>query len=191
MGSLSIVLIVAFLVTTSECAGEWRYGRTTYYGNEPWFWSIHKGSCGYGYICENQGTGWDVAALPDVHYEYSGSCGRCYEVKCHPMNFNDGYGQVLDRSTQCHNAEESLVVTVVDTCPCNYANNLYSNKRWCCGDMDHFDLSVWAFEKLTELRWGVLGLLYRPVPCNYRPEQKAYTRGEPFWGQQPGDFGVQ
>lgn len=25
-------------------AGDWRTGRATFYGNEPWYWSIHHGS---------------------------------------------------------------------------------------------------------------------------------------------------
>jgi hypothetical protein len=33
-------------------------------------------------------------------------------------------------------------------CYSNYPNNYYSNKRWCCGDMDHLDISKWAFEKV-------------------------------------------
>jgi hypothetical protein len=35
----------------------------------------------------------------------------------------------------CKDSEASVVITVTDTCPCQYANNYYSNKRWCCGDM--------------------------------------------------------
>lgn len=31
-------------------------------------------------------------------------------------------------------------------------------RRWCCGDMDHFDISVWAFEKLADVKWGVIAL---------------------------------
>lgn len=42
-----------------------------------------------------------------------------------------------------------------------YPANDYSNKRWCCGDMDHFDVSVWAFEKLADKKWGVIGIKYR------------------------------
>lgn len=38
------------------------------------------------------------------------------------------------------------------------AANYYSNKRWCCGDMDHFDISVWAFERLASTKWGVIAL---------------------------------
>jgi hypothetical protein len=33
-----------------------------------------------GYQWPDQGTGWDVAALSDLHPEYEGSCSRCYEV---------------------------------------------------------------------------------------------------------------
>lgn len=32
-------------------------------------------------------------------------------------------------------------------CPCTAA-----------GDMDHFDISVWSFEKLADLKWGVIAL---------------------------------
>lgn len=28
--------------------------------------------------------------------------------------------------------------------PCNYPPNYYSNKRWCCADYYHFDLSLWV-----------------------------------------------
>jgi len=121
-------------------------------------WNIHEGSCGYGYLCPEEGTGWDITALPDVHWDYVNSCGRCYEVKCLPSVFKDNYGEQLDRSGVCYDPEASVVVTVTDTCPCNYATNWYSNQRWCCGDMDHLDLSVWTFEKLADKKWGVIGL---------------------------------
>lgn len=29
-----------------------------------------------------------------------------------------------------------------------------SNRRWCCGDQDHLDLSVFAFAKLADTKWG-------------------------------------
>eukprot|EP01026_Neomeris_dumetosa_P009360 TRINITY_DN13142_c0_g1_i5.p1 TRINITY_DN13142_c0_g1~~TRINITY_DN13142_c0_g1_i5.p1 ORF type:complete len:129 (-),score=3.12 TRINITY_DN13142_c0_g1_i5:10-396(-) len=102
-----------FVVATCQ---DYQYGRATFYGNEPWYWSIHYGSCGYGYLCEDEGTGWDVAALADVHPEYSGSCGRCYEVQCNPTFFKDGYGQSLDRSNVCRDPSASVVVTITDTC---------------------------------------------------------------------------
>lgn len=36
---------------------------------------VCRGSCGYGYLHPDKGTGWDIIALPDGHYEYKGSCG--------------------------------------------------------------------------------------------------------------------
>lgn len=47
--------------------------RATFYGTDAW--SIHAGSCGYGQLAEDVGTGWDVAALSDAVYDYKGSCG--------------------------------------------------------------------------------------------------------------------
>jgi hypothetical protein len=38
-------------------------------------WSIHKGSCDYGYIWNNEPLGWDVAAMTDYHPDYPESCG--------------------------------------------------------------------------------------------------------------------
>jgi hypothetical protein len=58
------------------------------------------------------------------------------------MSFKDGYGQWLDRSSVCYDESASTVVMVTDTCPCHYPNNYASNKRWCCGDMYHLDLSI-------------------------------------------------
>eukprot|EP01024_Parvocaulis_polyphysoides_P039463 TRINITY_DN35687_c0_g1_i4.p3 TRINITY_DN35687_c0_g1~~TRINITY_DN35687_c0_g1_i4.p3 ORF type:complete len:198 (+),score=25.99 TRINITY_DN35687_c0_g1_i4:109-702(+) len=182
-----LVLSLYFLVNSVE---SFQYGRATFYGNEPWWWTIHYGSCGYGYLCKDQGTGWDVVALPDMHHEYAGSCGRCYEVFCHPTWFSDGYGASIDRTKVCRDEDASVVVTVTDTCPCIYATNAYSNRRWCCGDMNHLDLSVWAFEKLSEHRWGVIGVKYRQVNCYHTPWKQAPIPPEgEFWGQGPEDYG--
>ncbi|GMH37179.1 hypothetical protein BSKO_05052 [Bryopsis sp. KO-2023] len=70
----SLCLIAVFLAATlgSATANDWRWGRATFYGI---WWSLHTGSCGYGNIDYWQGTGWDVAAIPDAHYEYNWSCG--------------------------------------------------------------------------------------------------------------------
>eukprot|EP01026_Neomeris_dumetosa_P042068 TRINITY_DN3496_c0_g1_i13.p1 TRINITY_DN3496_c0_g1~~TRINITY_DN3496_c0_g1_i13.p1 ORF type:complete len:299 (-),score=29.97 TRINITY_DN3496_c0_g1_i13:914-1750(-) len=46
--------------------------------------------------------------------------------------------------------------------------------------MDHLDLSIWAFEKLAEPRWGVIGLSYREVPCDHQPQKQAAQPIEPF-----------
>ncbi|GMH45576.1 hypothetical protein BSKO_13533 [Bryopsis sp. KO-2023] len=160
---VAVIALVVFGVLAGSDA--WRTGRATFYGDQPWLWDIHKGSCGYGQLDPNKGTGWDIAALPDGHYEFSGSCGRCYEVRCKPMSFKDNYGNALDRTGACYDPSKVITLTITDTCPCNYSGNLYSNKRWCCMDMEHLDISVYTYDKLADRRWGVIGLEYRPVPC--------------------------
>jgi len=49
-----------------------------------------------------QGTGWDIAALSDVHPDYKGSCGTCYEVKCKSDGIRDGFGNWIDRKGGCN-----------------------------------------------------------------------------------------
>jgi hypothetical protein len=145
-------------------------------------WSIHSGSCGYGQLAEDVGTGWDVAALSDAAWDYKGSCGKCKEVRCKPMGFNDGYGAWLDRTNVCYDTSASVVVMITDTCPCYYPGNAYSNKRWCCGDMYHLDLSLWAYEKLADVKWGVIAVEWRDVSCTYKPQKQAY---KPWGGKSP------
>jgi hypothetical protein len=89
--------------------------RATYYGSDAW--SIHSGSCGYGQLAEDVGTGWDIAALNDKAHDYKGSCGKCKEVRCRSRDFQDGYGAWLDRKGMCWNEDASLVVMITDTCP--------------------------------------------------------------------------
>lgn len=103
--------------------------------------------CGKGYLYPDQGTGWDVAAMPDSHPDYAGSCGRCYEVKCESAGIHDGYGQYIDRNGICKDESASVVITITDTCPCVFPTNYYSNKRWCCGDM----VSSWEYN----IHWSV------------------------------------
>jgi len=88
-----------------------------------------------------------LCCISDKAWDYSGSCGKCKEVKCKNTGLKDGYGSWLDRHV-CRNDYSSVVVMVTDTCPCYYAANYASNKRWCCMDTYHLDMSVWAYEKV-------------------------------------------
>ena len=54
----------------------------------------------------------------------------------------------MDRSNACFDESKSVIITIADACPCRYPNNEYSNQRWCCGDMNHVDLSREAFEQV-------------------------------------------
>lgn len=57
-------------------------------------------------------------------------CRKCYEVRCDPSIFKDNYGNELDRESVCYDPNLVVKVTVSDTCPCDYPDNSYSNKRW-------------------------------------------------------------
>ncbi|EFJ48836.1 hypothetical protein VOLCADRAFT_90501 [Volvox carteri f. nagariensis] len=59
----------------------------------------------------------------------------------------------------------------------------------CCGDMAHFDLSIWGFERLADTKWGVIGVQYRQVPCSYQPAKQAPAAQNPTPGEQPPSGG--
>jgi hypothetical protein len=66
-----------------------------------------------------RGVGWNVAAISDTAWDWRGDqgsqCGKCKEVKCAAANFNDGYGQWLDRASVCFNTEASVILQITDT----------------------------------------------------------------------------
>lgn len=155
-----VILSITLLMRSASC---WRYGRASYYD------SIHHGSCMFGGLPNN--AGWEAGALADRHPEFSGSCGACYELRCKPSVFKDGYGNTLDRTRACRGGG-SVIIKVTDSCPCYYPSNHYSNKRWCCGDMDHFDISTSGFNRLADLGYGVIAVEYQRVSC-------------PGWGMKP------
>ncbi|KAG2452438.1 hypothetical protein HYH02_002681 [Chlamydomonas schloesseri] len=177
---LASVALLVLVLLPRDAQGDWdgwTVGRATYYGNDGGA-TIDQGSCMYGSLPNGMvSTGQDIAALSDTDPSFGGSCGRCYEVTCNPASFNDGYGQWLDRSGACYSGA-SVVVTITDSCPCNYPNNAYSNKRWCCGDMRHMDLSYIAFGKIANLNQGVIGIKYRQVSC---PGYSAPTPRQNSW----------
>jgi hypothetical protein len=101
-----------------------------------------------------------VAALPDTFDGYPGSCGRCYELKCRGIQAVAADGSVdLPRFDACSDESKSIVIKVVDTCPC------VGNEKWCCGDVPHFDLGKEAFARLAPVGKGIIGLKWRQVPC--------------------------
>ncbi len=48
----------------------------------------------------------------------------------------------MDRSGACYGSG-TVIVTITDSCPCDYPNNAHSNRRWCCGDMYHMVSLLW------------------------------------------------
>ncbi|EFJ45997.1 hypothetical protein VOLCADRAFT_93782 [Volvox carteri f. nagariensis] len=162
---LSALMLLSALLPFSVRADDWHTGRATYYGYDGGA-SIDQGSCMYGPLPNSMvSTGKNIAALSDQDYDFGGSCGRCYEVACNPAAFSDGYGNYIDRNSGCYDDSKTVIVTITDSCPCNYPGNQYSNRRWCCGDMYHMDLSQDAFSQLADIGQGVMGIRYRQVNC--------------------------
>ena len=133
---------------------EWTRGRMTFYGKDGY--SIHDGACHYGGIPYP----YYVAALSDWWPEYINSayehnkCGHCFEIQCDPNG-----------RSYCRNdrVNASIIVKVTDRCPCKHENP--SNKRWCCGDMPHFDVSHEAFGELASHTGGWVYLQWREIQC--------------------------
>ncbi|GLC40805.1 Expansin-A20 [Pleodorina starrii] len=158
------LLMLSALLPFSARAQDWHTGRATFYGYDGGA-TIDQGSCMYGPLPNSMvSTGRNIAALSDADWDFSGSCGRCYEVQCNPGSFTDGYGNYIDRSGACYQGT-SVIVTITDSCPCNYPANQYSNSRWCCGDMYHMDLSQEAFSAIGDISQGVMGITFRQVDC--------------------------
>ncbi|KAF6266008.1 hypothetical protein COO60DRAFT_638698 [Scenedesmus sp. NREL 46B-D3] len=70
--------------------------------------------------------------------------------------------------TKCWDEQQVITVRVADSCPCNYFIKFTGETRlqpWCCGGNNHFDLSVFAFQKLAHPSYGVMKMEYRPVNC--------------------------
>lgn len=184
-GLLVVGLLLLGVVHGVEGQGKWRTGSATVFGEQPWYWNIHQGSCGYNYLWQGISTGWDVASIPDSRSDFSGSCGRCYEVACRPAIFRDGLGEKVKRKSACYDPSWSVVVRTTDACPCNHLGKGFDYQRWCCSDNGHLALSIWAFEKLASPDVESIGLKYREVPCDYIPKNPAPPAQAPTPGIPP------
>lgn len=156
-------VVAAGALITRTHASEWQTGRVTNYGDPTTGdWATpHWGSCGFGSLYEKVDEV-HAMAISDTHPDFHNSCGKCFEVKCEPMNYHDRYGNLHHREAGvCYDPNKVMLFTVVDKCPCD------SNHQWCCGDMPHFDLSFKGFEQLAARHWGTIGIKYREVPCPY------------------------
>ncbi|GMH42136.1 hypothetical protein BSKO_10055 [Bryopsis sp. KO-2023] len=90
------------------------------------------------------------------------------------------------RYTQCREDVESIVITIIDSCPCVYIGG--RKQASCCGPLPHFDLSFWAFNKLAHPLYGNMMMEYRPVACDTREPlqtEKPYI-SDTVYGDGPG-----
>jgi len=90
------------------------------------------------------------------------SYGRLIDRTNPPAEFCNGSDGKLCEKTTCYDRDKTLVVQIIDICPCDY---IYGRQEICCGDIPHFDLSFWAFELLAHPMQGKMNLMFRPVNC--------------------------
>lgn len=141
----------------------------------------NNGACGFGPIFPDEGPLSNplyVLAIPDCAKIFPGSCGICLEIKCRDAIIKDDFLAELDRTAACYDEDVSLILRNVDACPSFYPANQQSNSRWCsCGaGIAHFDISSEAFVQLADLSYGVIGISWRRVSCDYQPENPAPVR---------------
>ena len=170
----------------------WIYARATWYGGPegpgPDGMSIYTGSCGYGTSLvslnpiskrprqthfadllrthSSQNNHFISAWHTDGGYDWglTDKCGQCYEVMC-----VDGATRGKDWSDLgpwggCSEpGKKTVTVMISDSCPCHHPNS--GNKRWCCGDRTHLDLSYAAFDQIAVRHRGVVDLKVRPADC--------------------------
>ena len=92
-------------------------------------------------------------------------CGQCFEVVCVDGATRGKEWSDLGPWGGCTDAgKKSVTVKISDSCPCQHPNP--SNKRWCCGDVTHLDLSYAAFDQIAERHRGVVDLKVRPASCS-------------------------
>lgn len=92
-------------------------------------------------------------------------CGQCYEVVCIDGQTRGKQWSDLGPWGGCQEAgKKSVTVMISDSCPCHHPNT--GNKRWCCGDRTHLDLSYAAFDSIAVRHRGVVDLKVRPADCS-------------------------
>merc|ERR1712176_805191 len=91
-------------------------------------------------------------------------CGECYEVLCVHGPTRGPEGKLGPSEGCISPGKTSIVVKVTDSCPCHHLNT--NNKRWCCGDAVHVDLSWQAFQKIALLEKGAVDVKVRTVDCS-------------------------
>lgn len=71
-------------------------------------------------------------------------------------------------------SNQTISVMITDSCPCEHANK--SNKKWCCGDMTHLDLSYAAFGLIADHDKGVVNIMYEKLPFCSAAEHNVNTQ---------------
>ena len=138
--------------------------------------NIYTGSCGYKNKLPHNDFIAAAQTMGGYDWGLTGDCGKCYEVLCVPGRTRGLPNSVLGPWEGCLDpGRRSVVVMISDSCPCHHPN--VGNKRWCCGDERHMDLSYSAFDAIAQRDKGVVDLKIRPVSCDLAGQTIYYSSG--------------
>lgn len=100
-----------------------------------------------------------VAAINTAGLNNTDECGTCYAVSCvHGPTRGLPGSQFQDSGCI---SDKSITVMITDSCPCDHANP--DNKKWCCGDTTHLDLSYMAFGLIANHSKGVVDIKFEKL----------------------------
>ncbi|KAJ4784788.1 expansin A7 [Rhynchospora pubera] len=145
-------------------ASQWSNAHATFYGDDSGSDTLN-GACGYGSLFNGYGT--DTAALSSVLFQDGYSCGQCYQIRC-------------TGSPACYAGSPIVTVTATNLCPPNWALDS-NNGGWCNPPRTHFDMSKPAFNKIAQIRAGIVPVMYRRVPCTRYGGMRFALQGNMYW----------
>ena len=101
-----------------------------------------------------------------------GQCGVCYDISC-VAGPTRGLPDAEFPDSGCV-SNHTISVMITDSCPCDHPNK--SNKKWCCGDMTHLDLSHRAFSSIADPTKGVINIMFERQPFCSAAEHDVNTQ---------------
>ena len=107
-----------------------------------------------------------------VYCLFLGQCGVCYDISC-VAGPTRGLPDAEFPDSGCI-SNQTISVMITDSCPCDHANK--SNKKWCCGDMTHLDLSYKAFSSIADPAKGVINIMFERQPFCAAAEHEVNTQ---------------
>lgn len=120
-----------------------------------------NGSAVYHTISQGYEPARNVSQVPDTF----GRLAPVNPLRAENLVYTRCWNDTLGLTTP----DKSIYIKVTDSCPCLQINattgQVYGVNQDCCGSVQHFDLSFYAFQRLAHPNLGLMSLQFRPVDC--------------------------